>query len=220
MWVAFRSFLVAVGLVLLLGIVLACISYMYLVQHHWVYGLIGAAVALFEAIATAFLFGVKCATAMAAAYGCGKLGLGRAAVGLLFERILGVTRDQAMGQRGSALAQGIERLPLAQAENLLAQAVESATGPDGSGWLRDKVRSRLLGGVADITLSRFREQDALHGGVDLLHVKERLEQSIDASLVHKLHGAIRLWTTFLLLGLPFAVAAQTTAVMLWLRSHH
>ena len=55
------------------------------------------------------------------------------------------------------------------------------------------------------TLARFREEGAKHGGIDLLKVKEELEQTVDDKLVEKIRGGLRVWTILVAIGLPLGM---------------
>ena len=218
-WIGLRSFLVTLFLLTLAGIVLAGVSFFFLNHYHWYYGLIGASIALTEAVTTGFFLGIKRAIALTLAHALGALHLGRSLVRLIFERMLGVADGQQFGERGGSIAQGIERLPLAQAEAELSAAIRQITGDaEQSGWLARKVQTRLLDAVRKYTLARFRAQDAKHGGIDLLQMKEQLEQSIDVTLVDKIRGGLRSWMIGVILGLPLLVAAQTGFTMLLLHA--
>lgn len=218
-WVALRSFAATLFALTAAGVVLAGLSYFFLRGHHWLYGVVAAVVALVEAVTTGVVLGGKRAVAMALAYGLGRLRLGAALVRLVFDRMLGVADGQEAGERGGRIAQGLERLPLAQADERLAAAVRGLTGDAGQGgWLRRTIRARLLEAVRKYTLARFREEGPRHGGVDLLKVKEELERTVDDVLVDKVRGGLRLWTVLVIIGLPAVVAAQTYLVILILHS--
>jgi hypothetical protein len=207
--VAVRSFVGTLAVLTAAGVALAAVSY-YFLRDHPVYALLAAALAVVEGVATGVVLGAKRALVMALAHALGALRLGRALVRLVFDRLLGVAEGRAPGERGRRVARGIERLPLAQAEQLLARAVRLTAGEaDAAGWWRRAIGARLLSLVQKYTLARFREEGARHGGVDLFKVREELEQQIDESLVEKVRGGLRLWTVLAIVGLPGAVAVQT-----------
>jgi hypothetical protein len=218
-WVALRSFMGTLLVFMFAGLVLAGLSYYFLRDHHWIYGAIGVALALIESVGTGIIFGAKRAGAMAMAHALGSLRLGRSLVRLVFERMLGVAEADEFGERGGRIARSLERLPLAQAAQLLDSAVLSLAGEaEQAGWLRRTIRARLVEIVRKYTLARFRAEGAKHGGIDLLKLKEELEQTVDDALVQKVRGALRLWTALVIVGLPFVVAAQTWLLLLLLRS--
>jgi hypothetical protein len=122
-----------------------------------------------------------------------------------------------LGERGGRLTRGLERLPLAQADELLRGAIRDVTGDAAQGgWLRRQIQRRLLEAVRKCTLARFREAGARHGGIDLLKVKEELEEAADDALIRKVRGGLRLWTALAIIGLPFVVAVQTWLILLLL----
>lgn len=208
-WVAVRSFLGTVAVFTLAGCVLAAVSY-YFLRERPVYAGIAAAVAIIEGIVTGVVLGMKRGAVLSLAHGLGRLRLGRSLIRLVFDRILKVTADEAMGERGVPVTRKIERLPLAQADELLTKAVHGVTGEaERGGWLRRKIQSRLLDMVRKYTLARFREEGAAHGGVDLQKVRGELEETVDDKLVDKVRGGLKLWTILTIIGLPFIVAIQT-----------
>ncbi|MBN9522190.1 hypothetical protein J0H58_27340 [bacterium] len=217
--VALRSFAATVFVVTSVGVVLAGLSYYVLRDEHWVYGAIAVTIALVESVATGLVLGVKRAVVTAVAHGLGELRLGRSLVRRVFERVLGVAAGTEFGERGGTLARGLERLPLARAEELLSGAVRDVTGEAGQGgWLRRMVQAQLFRAVQKYTLSRFREEGAAHGGVDLLKVKDELEQTVDEALVRTVRGGLRLWTALVIVALPTAVAVQTWVIILLLHA--
>jgi hypothetical protein len=218
-WVALRSFLSTLLVFTVAGIVLAGVSYWFLRDQHWVYRGIAVAVALIESVTIGVILGGKRAGAMTVAHALGSLRLGRALVRLVFERMLGVAEADEFGERGGRIARGLERLPLAQAAELLNSAVRSLAGEaEQGGWLRRRIRARLVEMVRKYTLARFRQEGAKHGGIDLPKLKEELEQTVDDALVHKVRGALRLWTALVVIGLPVVVAAQTLLIFVLLQS--
>jgi hypothetical protein len=218
-WVALRSFLRTLLIFAVAGIALASVSYWFLRDQPWVYGGIAVAVALIESVTLGVILGAKRAGAMAVAHALGSLRLGRSLVRLVFERMLGVAEADELGERGGRIARNLERLPLAQAAQLLNSAVLSLAGEgEQAGWLRRKIRARLVEVVRKYTLARFRAEGANHGGIDLLKLKEELEQTVDEALVQKVRGALRLWTALVIVGLPFVVAAQTWLLLMLIHS--
>jgi len=218
-WVALRSFMGTLVVLTLAGIVLAGLSYYFLREHHWIYGVIAVAVALIESVTTGFILGAKRAVVIAVAHGLGSLRLGRSLVRLVFARMLGVVGAEEMGGRGGRITRGLERLPLGQAEELLSGAVQDLTGDAAQGgWVRRKIQGRLLEAVRKYTLARFREERAKYGGIDLRKVSEELEQTVDDALVRKVRGGLRLWTALVIIGLPSVVAVQTWIIILLLHS--
>jgi hypothetical protein len=218
-WVALRSFLGTVIVLAIAGVVLAAMSYYFLREQDWLYRGIAVVVALVEAMVTGIILGGKRAVAMAVAHGLGSLRLGQSLVRVVFERMLGVAEGETFGERGGRITQSVERMPLAQADELLSNAVRQVTGEvEPSKGLRGKIQVRLLEAVRKYTLGRFREEGATHDGVNLLKVRDELEQTIDDALIQKVRGGLRLWTVLVIIGLPVVVATQTWIVLMTLRS--
>jgi hypothetical protein len=214
-WVAVKSFAGTLALLTLAGCVLAGVSYFFL-RDNPVYAAVGAVVAVVEGIVTGVVFGGKRAMVMSIAHGLGRLRLGQSLIQLVFDRILKITESETMGERGGRIAQAAERVPLAQADEMLRTAVHGVTGETGQGgWLRRTIQGKLLALVQKYTLARFREEGAAHGGVDLLKVRTELEDTIDDKVVGKVRGGLKVWTILVIVGLPLAVAVQTwVAIML------
>jgi hypothetical protein len=210
--VALRSFLGTLLVLSVVGALLAAAS-AYFLRHQPLYASIAAAVAVAESVTAGILLGGKRAIVMTLVHGLVSLKLGRATVRLVFERLLGVTDSQEFGNRGGALAQVAERLPLAQAESCLTATVNQMLADPASasagGWFRRQAQARLFRTMQRYTLARFREEGAQYGGVDLVKVRDELEATADSHLVSKLRGGLNLWTALVILGLPAAVFAQT-----------
>lgn len=212
-WVAIKSF---VGTLLVLtgaGIALAAIAYYFLADSTGWSILIGV-VALFEAIAAGIFFGIKRATIMTLAHGLAKLRLGRSAVQLVFNKLIGVTEDDErdVGDRGGQVAQFVERLPLAQAEKKLSEAVQAVIRAPEKSWFRRHMQGILIRLVQRVTLTAFRKEGAIAGGVDLVKVRADLEDRVDAMLVDRLRSGLNLWTIGIIIGLPLVVAVEVGLV--------
>lgn len=217
-WVAAEEFAGTLLALVAAGVVLAALSY-YFLRAEPVYGAIAAVVAVVEAGAAGVLLGGKRALVVAIVEGLRTMGLGRAAVGAVFDRIVKLTGG-AHGERGNALARGLERLPLNQAEAAAREAVDSLIAkPGDGGWLRRTVRTRLVQMAGTYTLARFREEGATHGGIDLVRLRTDLETRVDQTLIDKVRSGMRLWTVLVIVLLPLTVAVQTYLVIAWLRSH-
>jgi hypothetical protein len=214
-WVAVRTFVVTLLLLTLAGIGLAGLSFFFLRGEHWLYGVGAVVLAVVEAVVLGVVLGGKRALVMALAHGLRSLRLGATLVRLLFERMLGVVEGEEVGERGRRIVRGLERLPLAQADQLLSGAIRDVAG-DGQegGWLRRKIQARLLDLVGKYTLARFRQEGARHGGVDLVAVKEELEGTVDEMVVRKVLSGLRVWTWSVIVGLPVLVAVQTVVLLL------
>jgi hypothetical protein len=204
----------------LAGFILAGLSYYFVCEDDWLYRVVAVALALIESVTIGFVLGAKRAVVLTLAHGLGSFRLGRSLVRLVFERMLGVAAEgDEVGQHAGQIARGLERLPLAQANDLLSGAVRGVTGDAAQGgWLRRKIQGWLLEAVRKYTLARFREEGAKHGGVDLRKVREELEETVDDAIVEKMRSGLRLWTALVSIGLPLLVAVQTWVIVLLLRA--
>jgi len=217
-WVGLRSFAGTFVVVVALGAVLAGLSCYFLSEHAWPYGVLSFVVVLFESAAAGFALGGKRSILMALMHGLGSLQLGSSLVRLVFERMLRIVEGKEVGGGNTRIAHEIGRLPFSQANQLLTGAVQSVLGDkEEEGWLRRRIRARLLGVVQKYTLTRFRREDAEHGNIDLLKVKQELEQSVDNAVMQKLRRDLQLWTAVALVGLPLLVAGQTYLLRLLLQ---
>ena len=61
-------------------------------------------------------------------------------------------------------------------------------------------------------------QGQAHRGIDLLKVKEEMEQTVDNELVQKLRGGLQLWTALVIVGLPLVVTVQTWVIIMLLHT--
>lgn len=182
-------------------------------------GTAAAAVGLLSVVAWLFaatLLAGKRATARGLVVATEEIGLGAHLLGVLFERMLRVDEDGEMGARGVAAAQRVENLPLREAEARLSAAVEQiATAPEEgggvTGGLRRRVRDVALERVAAITLTRFRDEAATAGGVDLVRVRDALAEQVDDFIAEGIEDAALRVT---LLGVGAAVALSVTAALL------
>ena len=220
--VTVRSFLLTLLFMLLLGVVLAIASYWILSASHWVYGVVAALVALFECIAVGIILATKRAIAVTLLDGLHKYQIGSAAVRLIFGRLLGVSATENHGERGGWLTRTVERLPLAEAERRLDEAIHGLVNAPSEGggqtsWLRRRVQNRLLSTVYKYTLAHFRAEHAQHGGVDLVKVQGDLGERIDGMLIGKLRGGINVWTVAVLIGLPGQILALDYVVLALLK---
>jgi hypothetical protein len=213
--VAVRTWLVTALAVAAYGAVLAGGAY-YLLNDRPLYGVLVAVVTMAVAVGGGAWLGAQWAADRGISHALTAWGLGSALVRLLFDRLLGVSGDQQHGERGTVIAQAAEKLPLAQAEERLSRATEAlvkASPAGGSGgWLRRRLNATLLGGVQRITLTRFREDGARHGGVDLLKLRSELEGKVDELLLGRLRFLRNLWSALVLLGLPLLMYGLVTLV--------
>lgn len=178
----------------LLGLVLTGASFYWAAQGSVMRGALAAALALALCTWIGIMLAAKRAVGRGLLHGLQRLGLGRRLLELLFDRLV---PDRA--------AQAVERLPLAQAEERLGSAVRGliAAQDQGGGlrgWLRRKLQTRLLLGIQQATLARFRKSGSEVSGIDLLRVRDELAGNIDRLLGDKIQAALAS-TTILFVGL-------------------
>lgn len=214
--ISIRTFVGTMGWWTLAGIVLAAATYAMLGDAPGFYRAIGFSAALLEAIALGFFVATKRTIAMTAMYSLGTLQLGRLATRTVFQRVLGIVQGGEFGQRGGRIAQGLERIPLAEADALLDHAVRGMIGQANQGGrFRRKLNFQLVEMIRRYTLARFRDDDAKFGGVNLATVEAELEPVIDAWLIGKICRGLR-WATWLsAIGLLLVAALQTWGLRLW-----
>jgi hypothetical protein len=122
--------------------------------------------------------------------------LGRHSMELVFDRLLEVDADDAHGERGRKPAEVAERLPLKQVEARLTAAVDRVLAERSEqrgvrAWLARKIRAASLRLVQQVTLQELRNEDAQHGGVDLVQARDKLATQIDGKLIKMLQKAAR-----------------------------
>lgn len=213
-WHAVRSFLVTLMFVTAIGLLLAGLTYYFLNAAHWPYRFGASVLILVEAVALGAIMGWKQALVSAVSYGFTGLRLGGKLVGGLFER-MGV-REEVQGAVSGQIALGLERIPLAQAESMLASAVVKMTGDASqAGWLKRTIQQKSLAAVKKYTLARFRDENARHGSVELPKLRRELEATIDDEIVSKVRGGLWIWNAAIMLGLPLLAVVQVVLVK-WL----
>ena len=215
--VAWRSFLSVVLATFVMGIVLGVASYFYLREHTWLGPVVGL-LTVAESLAAGIVLGCKYGFVMALIQGLRDFRVGGTMVRVVFERLLQVDANQEIGERGSRIVQSLERIPLAQAERSLRLVITNAVNAPSSaggatGWFQRLLQSKLLGAVERYTLERFRDEDAKHGGVNLVKVQTHLESEVDELLVAKLKTGVRLWTLAVWIGLPVTIVGQAWAAL-------
>jgi hypothetical protein len=219
--VAVRSFLGALLAFTLLGAGLGVLCYHLLARVHPAYGLVAGAVALLESVAVGAILAGKRALVVSLIHGLRTRRLGRSAVGLVFGRLLDVSPGQTPGG-GGAVARTAARLPLAQAERRLSQAVRDllgapAEGGGPAGALRRRLQAGLLSRARAYTLARFREGDAREGGLDPARVRADLERRVDDFLAARLKRGVDRWTALVVVGLSVQVIGLALLALALLR---
>ena len=178
---------------------------------------LAVAIALSAGSVGGLVLAPKRAVSGAIADGIERTGLGKIICGLIFQRLLGVSEDDAHGERGLRAAQRAERLPLAAAEERLRSVVDRVARDPGEGtgvaaWLRRKIRGALLEQIEGVTLVRFREEQQRHGGVDLVKVESELATTVDRLLVERFEDAAATTTYLVLAGVALASLGSALAV--------
>ncbi len=196
---ALRTFLLTTFGMVALGVACAAASIGIAWPAGALRGMAAGAVAMAACCVIGVVLAIKRAVARAVLEGLRRRQLGASALGLIFERLLGVSEATAAGERGGALARTVERLPLADAEKKLRTVVAALLGEAASddGWLRRRIRANVLLRVEGLTLQRFRAEGA--GGVDLVKVRDELGARIDAALAARAESAMRMVTLVLVL---------------------
>jgi hypothetical protein len=134
---------------------------------------------------------------------------------IVFERLLGVSKDEHSKENLGAVGVALEtRIPLAQAQARLNRVVSTltreASTPSGMrGWLFGRVRTFLFNRVEQLTLARFRREEQSKGAVDLLLVRDELAGTLDGLLTDQVKG-LSTRTVVLFGGLAVLVASLST----------
>lgn len=198
-----------VGMVCL-GTGLAVTAFVMATRVSPLHGLLAACIAVVGCTVIGVILATKRAVSASLIRGVGELQLGKQTTQWLFAQMLGVDESAELGSRGGAVATTLERLPLAQAEQRLAEVVHRAVAPDPAAtgvraWLQRKLVARLLGAIAQVTVARFRSAAAAAGGIDLIRVRDELAERMDGLVRDRIAGATRK-VTVLLVGAAVVVA--------------
>jgi hypothetical protein len=188
------------------GLLLAAASW-HLMREHGSWAWAAAALAAIEAIIVGIAFGLQRGMARGLEHAFESLKVGETITRMIFDRLLTTLTVGGVDQAA-------RRLPLAQAEQALAQVVHGALGTgdtDGRfrGWLRRWLRNKLLSHVELVTLARFRTAGSNEGGIDLSRLQEELQAHIDEQLAASARHAERIWMIAVVAGLPAVVFTQT-----------
>ncbi len=143
--------------------------------------------------------------------------LGRHSMELILDRLLHVHAEDEHGERGRRPAEVAERLPLQKAEERLTAAVDSVLADrsaqtDVRGWLARKIRAASLRLVHRITLEELRDEDAQHGGVDLIQVQDKLAKKVDKKLIKLIQKTARKVTRLAVAALLIVSLAGSVAL--------
>jgi hypothetical protein len=211
-----RTFLRSVGLVVCIGAVAGAIGAYVLREHGAIVQAAAVGIAVGESMAAGIWLGGKKTMVAALARGVETLGLGRAAVRTIFERVFAVSPDGA-----APATQIASRVPLSEAATLLKRAVNGIlTSTEGHGpanLVQRKLKSWLLAAIERYTLGRFRVENQTHGGIDLAQLKSELETNIDPYLANRLRSKSNQLSILLLIGWPMFIVAQAWLVLILLQ---
>jgi hypothetical protein len=196
----------------LLGFVLGGVSF-YFLRAEPVYGLIAAVLAIGQSFASGVLLGSRRAVGAGLVEGVRTLALGRSAVRLVFQHVLGAVEVTRPGQLEVPSS---EPVPLGRAEQGIQAAVKSLIAASEGSAFRRRMREFLLRLVGKYSLARVREAGAAGGSVDLQALQADLESRVDNFLIQKVRGSTSRLTLIVIVGLILMVALQTW-IMVWLR---
>ena len=205
-----------VGMIFL-GLVLVIGSFVYAAGVSALHGLLAALASIAICAVGGVMLSVKRAVTGALSHAIDELDLGPKGVDLLFAHLLDMGGDDPHGERGVAPARVAENLPLAAAEEKLEAAMVAALkAPDEGGglggYLRRKILASLLEKIESLTLAEFRSSHQTAGGVDLVVIRDRLGDGIDAGLTAMIQAASRKITTVFVLGLLILCAASSWGI--------
>jgi len=189
--VASRSFLGTLLAMGLLGITLACACYFLLARVHPAYGVLAGVLAFLECVFVGFVLATRRAVTAALVSGLVNERLGRWAVRLTFDHLLGPSAERPPGD--AVVIYVPQRVPVERAEAQLEQtqtALARTTPADSLGWIQRRLRDQLLDLVRGYTRVRFREASAAQGSVDLPGIRAELEEQIDDLLAKRLKRAV------------------------------
>jgi hypothetical protein len=202
----------------MMGAVVVIMTYTYGAKTSPTHALIAAAVSLILCLVGGFMVSIKRALTEALCDAVDDLDLGPKALALVFDRMLEVDHDDLHGDRGVGGARVAENLPLQQAEERLRKAVEGLVkapteGGGVGGFVRRKTVSSLVAKIETVTLDEFRAVDHEAGGVDLISVRDRLGEGLDAYLLRMIRSASRKTNTLLVGALLLACGGSAWAVV-------
>jgi hypothetical protein len=122
-------------------------------------------------------------------------------------------QDQQLGRRAALLVfspdgplgRVAERIPLADAERRLRSAVESALGQKAQerglrAAIARSIQTRLLLGIEQVTLKRFRAEASEHGGVEPAKVCAELGERMNQLVFDSMRGTANKLTAMLVLA--------------------
>jgi len=214
---ALRAFLRTTVGMICLGGVLAVASFVVAARVSPLHGLLAVVAALALCAVLGTILATKRAVGATLSRGIRELGVARKTTTWLFAQMLGVDERGVVGARGGVVATTLERLPLAQAEQRLADVVQRAVAPDPAAtglraWLARKLQRRLLDVIQRVTAAEFRTAAAGEGGVDLVRVRDGLADRMDTLLHERVEGGTRS-VTVLLIGAAVALSIAASVAI-------
>lgn len=199
---AIKGLVISIGLTLVVFVPVA-IGAFAIAQHGGQYwrGLLALLITFLVFVICGPTLAVKRAVGDAVLYGLQKLRIGDRTTAMIFER-LGIHPEDRAGERGGQIVQGIERIPLVEAERKLQGAVDYVlrVQDGGGGFFQKRIRQTLVTQISKLTLARFRAHDKELPGVDLRRVRVEVAERADTAIADAVGGAL-LKTTFVVLGL-------------------
>ncbi len=170
-----------------------------------------------------YVIASKRALTSALAVGVQQSELGRHSMELIFDRLLRVDAEDTHGERGRKPAEVAERIPLQKVEARLTAAVDRMLAERSEkrgvrAWMARKIRAASIRLVQRVTLEELRDDDAKHGGVDLVQARDKLAKTVDKKLVNILRKAARKATRLmvaLLLLVSLGGAVGMRYLFLW-----
>ncbi len=206
LWIPVRYFLTSFMCVFIVGLVLAGIVFAFLANESpWV-GLVGALLTLLEAIIIGLVWARKRALLLTVVHGLEKYRIGSAVTHLIFGRLLGVPERHDVLEPISVRVVKEEIVPLSQAERELGGAVEKLREtprvPTTVGELvRYWTQSLVLAVIEKYAVARFREAGMKDGRVNLVKLRDEMENQVDGFLIGSLKR--RLWLSMVLVMVAF-----------------
>ena len=211
---AVRTFLVTWLVMIVIGIALAITADYLMPEVTSVVRVLIELLIVFEFVVLGAIIASRRSLLGTLMHGLKRQQLARSSVRMLFDRFAAVSAEESPGERGNVAIRAAERLPLAKAEELLQRILRGFAGAlasrtDLPGRMGQRLQSHLFGRVGSVTLSKFRDHNKQHGGVDVLRVRDELENHIDTLLIGRLRWTVNLWT----FGVLAVVVAQVFALV-------
>lgn len=144
-------------------------------------GLLAAVLVVVVGIVVGTVLAVKTAVVGAIRAGIERLALGRRLSERVFAKL-----------EGTAVAEHAERVPLAQAEQMLRGAIGNVRREDlaGKSWAVRKVGDKVLSAIETLTLTRFREEGRTTGGIEMKRTGTVVGEMIDGFVLDTITNKI------------------------------